>query len=46
MVWLMQKRRIRLGVVKFEEKKVVRGGGGPVRWEGIRVVVKEEIKLL
>ena len=45
MVWLMQKRRIRLGVVKFEEKKVVRGGG-PVRWEGIRVVVKEEIKLL
>ena len=45
MVWLMPKKRIRLGVVKFEEKKVGRGGG-PVRWEGIRVVVKEEIKLL
>ena len=45
MVWLMQKRRIRLGVVKFEEKKS-REGGDPVRWEGIRVVVKEEIKLL
>ena len=35
MVWLMQKRRIRLGVVKFEEKKVVRGvqsGGRESGW--------------